>query len=130
MVVTFIWVRGSVPRYRYDQLMRLGWKILLPISLGFVILYAGIYYELLYLKLEEFFWKENMFAYDIISNVKDDSIFENSENIKFSDQEILTIVKEAYNFKGLSLEDELMILNATIEVEELIDILRKAGELK
>ena len=71
-----------------------------------------------------------MFAYDIISNVKDDSIFENSENIKFSDQEILTIVKEAYNFKGLSLEDELMILNATIEVEELIDILRKAGELK
>jgi NADH-quinone oxidoreductase subunit H len=52
-VVTFIWVRGSVPRYRYDQLMRLGWKILLPISLGFVILYAGVYYMFLYWKLEE-----------------------------------------------------------------------------
>lgn len=130
MVVTFIWVRGSVPRYRYDQLMRLGWKILLPISLGFVILYAGIYYELLYLKLEEFFWKENMSAYEIVSNINDDKIFETSENINFSDQEILTIVKEAYHFKELSLEDELMILNATIEVEELIDILRKAGELK
>jgi len=45
LVVTFIWVRGSLPRYRYDQLMRLGWKILLPISLGFVILYAGFYYD-------------------------------------------------------------------------------------
>jgi NADH-quinone oxidoreductase subunit H len=44
LVMTFIWVRGSVPRYRYDQLMRLGWKILLPISLGTVLLYAGIYY--------------------------------------------------------------------------------------
>lgn len=50
-VITFIWVRGSLPRYRYDQLMRLGWKILLPISLGFVILYAGIYYYLFYNEL-------------------------------------------------------------------------------
>lgn len=48
LVATFIWVRGSLPRYRYDQLMRLGWKILLPISLGFVILYGGLlYYKLL-----------------------------------------------------------------------------------
>ena len=52
-VIVFIWVRGSLPRYRYDQLMRLGWKILLPISLGFVILYAGIYYEFLFLCLEK-----------------------------------------------------------------------------
>lgn len=44
LVITFIWVRGSLPRYRYDQLMRLGWKILLPLSLGFVILYSGLYY--------------------------------------------------------------------------------------
>jgi NADH-quinone oxidoreductase subunit H len=47
VVLTFIWIRGSVPRYRYDQLMRLGWKILLPISLGLVILYIGIYYSIL-----------------------------------------------------------------------------------
>jgi NADH-quinone oxidoreductase subunit H len=34
----FIWVRASFPRYRIDQLMRLCWKIFLPLSLGFVIL--------------------------------------------------------------------------------------------
>lgn len=53
-VITFIWIRGSVPRYRYDQLMRLGWKILLPISLSVVLLYTGIYYNLadLYLYFE------------------------------------------------------------------------------
>jgi NADH-quinone oxidoreductase subunit H len=59
-VVTFIWVRGSVPRYRYDQLMRLGWKILLPISLGFVVLYAGVYYMFLYWKLEEIWQLQNI----------------------------------------------------------------------
>ncbi len=37
----FIWVRGTFPRYRYDQLMRLGWKIFLPLSLLWVVLTAG-----------------------------------------------------------------------------------------
>nr|YP_010620064.1 NADH dehydrogenase subunit 1 [Rhodomelopsis africana]WAX04077.1 NADH dehydrogenase subunit 1 [Rhodomelopsis africana] len=32
----FIWVRSSFPRYRYDQLMRLGWKIFLPLSLSYI----------------------------------------------------------------------------------------------
>jgi NADH-quinone oxidoreductase subunit H len=38
----FIWVRASYPRYRYDQLMRLGWKVFLPLSLAWVILVSSI----------------------------------------------------------------------------------------
>lgn len=37
----FLWVRATFPRYRYDQLMRLGWKVFLPISLLWVVLTAG-----------------------------------------------------------------------------------------
>jgi NADH-quinone oxidoreductase subunit H len=32
----FIWVRATLPRYRYDQLMRLGWKVFVPITIGLV----------------------------------------------------------------------------------------------
>lgn len=37
----FLWVRATFPRYRYDQLMRLGWKIFLPLSLFWVVATAG-----------------------------------------------------------------------------------------
>ncbi|MBB3065857.1 NADH-quinone oxidoreductase subunit NuoH [Limibacillus halophilus] len=38
----FLWVRATFPRYRYDQLMRLGWKVFLPLSLIWVVLTAGV----------------------------------------------------------------------------------------
>ena len=38
----FLWVRATFPRYRYDQLMRLGWKVFLPISLAAVVIVGGI----------------------------------------------------------------------------------------
>jgi NADH-quinone oxidoreductase subunit H len=37
----FSWVKATVPRYRYDQLMRLGWKVFLPLSLFWVLLVSG-----------------------------------------------------------------------------------------
>nr|ADY86055.1 NADH dehydrogenase subunit 1 [Corcyra cephalonica] len=38
----FIWVRGTLPRYRYDKLMYLAWKVYLPVSLNFMMLYLGL----------------------------------------------------------------------------------------
>lgn len=38
----FVWARATLPRFRYDQLMRLGWKVFLPITLFWVVLTAGI----------------------------------------------------------------------------------------
>jgi len=38
----FLWVRATVPRFRYDQLMRLGWKVFLPFSLFWLVLTAGV----------------------------------------------------------------------------------------
>jgi NADH-quinone oxidoreductase subunit H len=42
MCFCFLWVRGTFPRYRYDQLMRLGWKVFLPFSLFWLVATAGV----------------------------------------------------------------------------------------
>ena len=41
-IFLFILIRGTLPRYRYDQLMRLGWKVFLPISLAFLLIISSI----------------------------------------------------------------------------------------
>ena len=42
VLFVFLWVRATFPRYRYDQLMRLGWKVFLPISLAAVVIVGGV----------------------------------------------------------------------------------------
>jgi len=42
LLFIFIWIRASFPRYRYDQLMRLGWKVFLPLSLAAVVVVSGV----------------------------------------------------------------------------------------
>jgi len=41
-IFLFVWVRAAFPRFRYDQLMRLGWKVFLPLSLGWVVIVSGV----------------------------------------------------------------------------------------
>jgi NADH-quinone oxidoreductase subunit H len=40
VVSVFIWVRASFPRYRYDQIMRLGWKVFIPLTLAYLLIVA------------------------------------------------------------------------------------------
>lgn len=41
VVSLFIWARASFPRYRYDQIMRLGWKVFIPLTLAYLVIVAG-----------------------------------------------------------------------------------------
>jgi NADH-quinone oxidoreductase subunit H len=42
IITLFVIVRGTLPRYRYDQLMRLGWKVLMPLGLALFVVYASM----------------------------------------------------------------------------------------
>ena len=42
LLFVFLWIRATLPRYRYDQLMHLGWKVFLPLSLFWVVLVASL----------------------------------------------------------------------------------------
>nr|AKE36800.1 NADH dehydrogenase subunit I [Rubiconia intermedia] len=48
VVLWFIWVRGVLPRFRYDKLMYLTWKLFLPLSLNLFLLYLGLLLHFLY----------------------------------------------------------------------------------
>jgi NADH-quinone oxidoreductase subunit H len=42
MLFLFIWLRGTLPRYRYDQFMRLGWKVLVPVNLAWIVALVAV----------------------------------------------------------------------------------------
>jgi NADH-quinone oxidoreductase subunit H len=44
LVTVFLWIRASFPRYRYDQIMRLGWKIFIPVTLVWLVV-IGIWIQ-------------------------------------------------------------------------------------
>jgi NADH-quinone oxidoreductase subunit H len=48
LLFVFIWVRAALPRYRYDQLMRLGWKVFLPVTLIWVVIVSAyvVYFKI------------------------------------------------------------------------------------
>jgi NADH-quinone oxidoreductase subunit H len=48
MLFFFVLVRAALPRYRYDQLMQLGWKVFLPLSLSLIFFYLGFIYSFQY----------------------------------------------------------------------------------
>jgi NADH-quinone oxidoreductase subunit H len=42
LLFCFLWFRATFPRYRYDQIMRLGWKVFIPITLVWIVFVGGM----------------------------------------------------------------------------------------
>jgi NADH-quinone oxidoreductase subunit H len=55
-IFVFIWIRWTLPRFRYDQLMSLGWKFMLPLALAYIVIVASLMLALDFAGLERGIW--------------------------------------------------------------------------
>ena len=55
-IFVFMWVRWTLPRFRYDQLMSLGWKFMLPLALAYIVAIASLIVVLQYLGFAQGSW--------------------------------------------------------------------------
>jgi NADH-quinone oxidoreductase subunit H len=55
-IFVFIWIRWTLPRFRYDQLMSLGWKFMLPLALAYIVIVASVMLALDFAGLERGIW--------------------------------------------------------------------------
>jgi NADH-quinone oxidoreductase subunit H len=66
-IFAFIWIRWTLPRFRYDQLMSLGWKLMLPMALAYIVIVASTVLALDYVRLERgFLYALAMFAVNAV----------------------------------------------------------------